>query len=393
MKAEAAILKSLVSPVKVLLDVTQLSKLLPGVVTAGKRLVLGPTAPAQAQHYDTRVSAAAELATALPSAAGSSSSSSTASAASSSVQAGTAEAAAADQSVLLLVGRVLYTAGQALLEVHASPAAGSAAVAAATGGDVGSSGWFALDPGQADWMQLLGSGALTAGLAGPLHSCVVFATPALQRAAADLAGASSSGGSSSRSSGSRRSRSSHTAALQQSLSELLQLRQDLQAALHAASVNAHKATAPYSAAAAADASMLLGMTSCSVDDMRNIMLGGSSSSSRRAAATLSKEDHAMAAVAEVELKANLTAHIAQQLVDLGTGICVHLTAGQHWCCANPGCTNLADALERQLVAGKGTVCSACRSVRLCGPACNKAYWKAGHKQVCALFKQRKSQQG
>jgi hypothetical protein len=70
---------------------------------------------------------------------------------------------------------------------------------------------------------------------------------------------------------------------------------------------------------------------------------------------------------------------------------VHLAAGQHWCCANPGCTSLAGALERQLVAGKGTVCSACRSVRLCGPACNKAYWKAGHKQVCALFKQRKRQ--
>jgi hypothetical protein len=53
---------------------------------------------------------------------------------------------------------------------------------------------------------------------------------------------------------------------------------------------------------------------------------------------------------------------------------------------------MAEPLERQLVAGKGTVCSACRSVRLCGPACNKAYWKAGHKQVCALFKQRSSQQ-
>jgi hypothetical protein len=51
---------------------------------------------------------------------------------------------------------------------------------------------------------------------------------------------------------------------------------------------------------------------------------------------------------------------------------------------------MAEPLERQLVAGKGTVCSACRSVRLCGPACNKAYWKAGHKRVCALFKQRMS---
>jgi hypothetical protein len=100
-----------------------------------------------------------------------------------------------------------------------------------------------------------------------------------------------------------------------------------------------------------------------------------------------------AAAAEAELRAKLTAETAQQLVELGSGICVHLAAGQQWCCANPGCTNLADALERQLVAGKGTVCSACRSVRVCGPACHKAYWKAGHKQVCALFKQRKSQLG
>ncbi|KAF6255821.1 hypothetical protein COO60DRAFT_1627408 [Scenedesmus sp. NREL 46B-D3] len=47
--------------------------------------------------------------------------------------------------------------------------------------------------------------------------------------------------------------------------------------------------------------------------------------------------------------------------------------------------------RRQLVAGKGTVCSACRSVRLCGPACNKAYWKAGHKQALEASCEGKSQ--
>jgi hypothetical protein len=47
-------------------------------------------------------------------------------------------------------------------------------------------------------MQVLGSGAPTAKLAAALLSCVVFARPALQRAAADLAGASSSSSSSSK---------------------------------------------------------------------------------------------------------------------------------------------------------------------------------------------------
>jgi hypothetical protein len=231
--------------------------------------------------------------------------------------------------LVLLCGRTLYTAGRALQQVHERPGI----VETPTSSSSSSSSTV-----MQTWQLELAHRPLSVAVALPLLGCVAVVEPALQQAVAE----SASSGSSSSSSSSNSSSSSSTAAQQ-----LLQLQQELQATLAGA------------------AQLDSGASSAEAD----------------------------AAAAEADVRANLTADTAQQLVDLGSGICVHLAAGQQWCCANPSCTSLADALERQLVAGKGTVCSACRSVRVCGPACHKAYWKAGHKQVCALFKQRKSQQG
>jgi hypothetical protein len=87
---------------------------------------------------------------------------------------------------------------------------------------------------------------------------------------------------------------------------------------------------------------------------------------------------------EAETKAMIPAAAAQQLLQLATGVCTQLVSveGAAQCCANPGCTNYSKLSEQEVVTGKGTVCSSCRAVRLCSAECNKAYWKAGHKQVC-----------
>jgi hypothetical protein len=92
------------------------------------------------------------------------------------------------------------------------------------------------------------------------------------------------------------------------------------------------------------------------------------------------------------LKDLFPAELARQLLQLANGVCTQLAAPGALCCANPGCTNLAKLSERELVAGKGTVCSSCRAVRLCSAECNKAFWKAGHKQACKRLKEEAQQQ-
>jgi hypothetical protein len=92
------------------------------------------------------------------------------------------------------------------------------------------------------------------------------------------------------------------------------------------------------------------------------------------------------------LKELYPAELARQLLQLANGVCTQLAAPGALCCANPACTNCARLSERELVAGKGTVCSSCRAVRLCSAECNQAYWKAGHKQVCERLGGGKQQQ-
>jgi hypothetical protein len=204
--------------------------------------------------------------------------------------AGTVAAAAggADDALLLLYGRMMFTAGQVLIRGLEQ----QGAAAAHTERDE------------------------VPGMLVLLLGCVTAVGPALQQAAATMHNVCSSSSSNSSSSSS----SNKAVAAEQSLLNLLQHQQKLKSTL---------ASAVY----------------------------GSSGSSTTAEAAARA-----AGAREVSEALSALADTAQQLVDLGSGICVHLAAGQHWCCANPGCTNLADALERQLVAGKGTVCSACRGV-------------------------------
>lgn len=50
-------------------------------------------------------------------------------------------------------------------------------------------------------------------------------------------------------------------------------------------------------------------------------------------------------------------------------------------CNNIGCTSLLGPSERQLVGGRGTSCSGCRTARYCGKQCQKQHWKQ-HKPFC-----------
>jgi hypothetical protein len=332
LKAAAAGLGTWLPPLQVLGAVVNTYKMLPGVRVAA----INHWTLTQAAAHGVPAAVAAELAKEVGNflmpgsrSSGSRGGSSSSSRSSTSASSSSVTAGQADPALVLLCGRTLCTAGRALQQLHEQPLAPGVTAAPSERSS----------HHDGPWQQVTDRYPCNLfDVALPLLGCVALVGPPLQRAVAESASISTSSDSSSR-----------AAAWQQSLQQ-------------------HELHATLAAASAAQ------------EDSSN------SSSSRGTG-------RAQAVADEVQLRAKLTADTAQQLADLGSGICVHLAAGQHWCCANPGCTNLADALERQLVAGKGTVCSACRSVRLCGPACNKAYWKAGHKQVCALFKQHKSQQG
>ncbi|KAF8056023.1 MSL1 [Scenedesmus sp. PABB004] len=72
--------------------------------------------------------------------------------------------------------------------------------------------------------------------------------------------------------------------------------------------------------------------------------------------------------------------LAAQLAALGGAVSGALPLRS--ACSNPGCANLAGLSEAALVKGTHHLCAACRVARVCGPACHKAYWRAGHKAVC-----------
>uniref|UniRef100_A0A383VF56 MYND-type domain-containing protein n=1 Tax=Tetradesmus obliquus TaxID=3088 RepID=A0A383VF56_TETOB len=95
---------------------------------------------------------------------------------------------------------------------------------------------------------------------------------------------------------------------------------------------------------------------------------------------------------EVLLKQLFPPEFVKLLLQLATGACTQLAPPGPLCCANPSCTSCAKLSEQELVAGKGTVCSGCHAVRLCSAECNKAYWKAGHKQACSRLKKAAGQQ-
>ncbi|KAF8056018.1 hypothetical protein HT031_006539 [Scenedesmus sp. PABB004] len=72
--------------------------------------------------------------------------------------------------------------------------------------------------------------------------------------------------------------------------------------------------------------------------------------------------------------------LAAQLAALGGAVSGALPLRS--ACSNPACANLAGLSEAALARGSSCVCSGCCVVRVCGPACHKAYWRAGHKAVC-----------
>jgi hypothetical protein len=48
-------------------------------------------------------------------------------------------------------------------------------------------------------------------------------------------------------------------------------------------------------------------------------------------------------------------------------------------CSNPRCCGMEGPSEAEM---KTQVCAACRGARYCSAACQRAHWKAGHKEVC-----------
>ena len=57
-------------------------------------------------------------------------------------------------------------------------------------------------------------------------------------------------------------------------------------------------------------------------------------------------------------------------------------------CAHVRCTQLVGASEADTPRGK--LCSGCRGVRYCGPACQKADWRA-HKAACRELQRRRAE--
>ena len=57
-------------------------------------------------------------------------------------------------------------------------------------------------------------------------------------------------------------------------------------------------------------------------------------------------------------------------------------------CAHPCCTTIVGAHEAD--APRGKLCSGCRRVRYCGPACQKADWRA-HKAACRELAARRAE--
>ena len=88
---------------------------------------------------------------------------------------------------------------------------------------------------------------------------------------------------------------------------------------------------------------------------------------------LSLEEKAAEEEGDAARRAQLAVDVAEAL---GTRPCAHVC-----------CTTIAGAREAD--APRGKLCSGCRVVRYCGPACQKADWPA-HKAACRELQRRKA---
>jgi hypothetical protein len=71
--------------------------------------------------------------------------------------------------------------------------------------------------------------------------------------------------------------------------------------------------------------------------------------------------------------------LSQQLSSFGTALCAAVPV--RCCCNNPGCGEMGEASELELVSGKSSRCSGCKLARYHSAECLKAHWKQ-HKLVC-----------
>jgi hypothetical protein len=67
-----------------------------------------------------------------------------------------------------------------------------------------------------------------------------------------------------------------------------------------------------------------------------------------------------------------------QLSALGKALC---SVAHKQSCNNPTCSDLMGPSELQLVKGRSSTCSGCRTARYCGPECMRQHWKQ-HRPVC-----------
>jgi hypothetical protein len=71
--------------------------------------------------------------------------------------------------------------------------------------------------------------------------------------------------------------------------------------------------------------------------------------------------------------------LSQQLSSFGAALCAAVPV--RCCCNNPGCSELGEASELELVSGKSSRCSGCKLARYHSAECLKAHWQ-DHKLVC-----------
>jgi hypothetical protein len=109
-----------------------------------------------------------------------------------------------------------------------------------------------------------------------------------------------------------------------------------------------------------------------------ISFGHTSSSRLRSS---SPEAAAAAAAAQRQLDSIAAfAELPPQLQQFGDAVCSQTPAGV-WCC-NPSCVRLQGVSEQEPVAGKGCLCSRCKTARFCCYACIEECYKEQHKKVC-----------
>jgi hypothetical protein len=92
-----------------------------------------------------------------------------------------------------------------------------------------------------------------------------------------------------------------------------------------------------------------------------------------------------------EFQGQQAEQLAQQVQQFAQAICLQLPV-PYWCC-NPGCSNVQEHSELELVSRKGSRCSGCATARFCSRACQQQSWKGQHAPVCKrIAAARKAQQ-